>query len=276
MTMRNCLLLLLLLSTTAWGQQSVTTYLDVTDMPNAVLYLPPPPDSTSAQFAYDMSQYFWGKSIRNTERGQMAIDDADGSTSHLLEIYSEPIGLSTLGVTMSEAQTPAIYQMMLNALNTGAKGVKLCKNYYQRVRPFQRYNEPVATGESLKQTSYPSGHTNRGWLAALLLVQVNPKAQDAILRRGYEYGQSRVIVGAHWQSDVDAGRVVASACFARLQTDSTFQAEMAAAREEFARLVKLHSAGDAVNGHYDELVGSGRQANGGIDGATERNATRRK
>lgn len=276
MTHRHYLLFLLLLATTVWGQQRASVYLHTADMPNAVIYLPPPPDSTSAQFAYDMSQYYWGKSIRNTERGQMAIDDADSSTSYLLEIYSEPIGLATLGVTMSEECTPAIYNMMSNALETGAKGANLCKNYYQRERPFQRFGEPVATGESLSQMSYPSGHTNRGWLAALLLVQLNHKAQDAILRRGYEYGQSRVIVGAHWQSDVDAARVVASACFARLQTDSTFLAEMAAAREEFAQLIKLHSVGDAVNGHYDELVGSGRRADGGTDGATERHATRRE
>ena len=219
------------------GQHRATAYFHTDEMPNAVNYLPPPPDSASAHFAYDMSQYFWGKSIRDTERGQMAIEDADCSTSHLMEIYSP-----YMGVTLSATSTPAIYTMMSNALHTGGKGVSRCKNHYQRVRPFQRYGEEVATGESLGQTSYPSGHTNRGWLAALLLVEVNPAAQDAILKRGYEFGQSRVIVGAHWQSDVDAGRVVASACFARLHTDSTFLSQMAAAKAEYQVLSKSASA----------------------------------
>ena len=222
------LLLIALLAVVSHGQQRATAYFHTAEMPNAVNYLPPPPDSTSAQFAYDMTQYYWGKTMRDTERGLLAIDDAHCSTSHLLEMYSECIGLR-----LSKSTTPAIYTMMANALTTGSKGVSVCKEHYQRVRPFQRFGEPVASGETLGQTSYPSGHTNRGWLAALLLTEVCPQAQDAILRRGYEYGQSRVIVGAHWQSDVDAGRVVASACYARLHTDSTFLAEMAAARVEF-------------------------------------------
>ena len=38
------------------------------------------------------------------------------------------------------------------------------------------------------------------------------------MARGYMYGESRVIVGAHWQSDVDAGRLVASVAYAKLHT----------------------------------------------------------
>ncbi len=232
MNARNCLsIVLLLTSMAAMSQQRATAYFSTDEMPNAVNYLPAPPDTVSAQFAYDMSRYFWGKSVRNTPRGQMAVADADCSTSHLLEIYSE-----YMGITLSKTTTPAIYTMMKNALETGGKGVTRCKKYYQRVRPFQRYGEPVASDETLSQTSYPSGHTNRGWLAALILVEINPAAQDAILRRGYEFGQSRVIVGAHWQSDVDAGRVVASACFARLHTNATFLSELEAAKQEFLSL----------------------------------------
>ena len=234
-------------ATVTHAQQYATAYFHTAEMPNAVNYLPPPPDSTSAHFAYDMSQYYWGKSIRDTERGQMAIEDADCSTSHLLEIYSP-----YMGIPLSKTTTPSIYKMMSNALTTGGKGVSLCKSYYQRVRPFQRYGEPVASGESLGQTSYPSGHTNRGWLAALLLVEVNPDAQDEILARGYEFGQSRVIVGAHWQSDVDGGRVVASACFARLHTDSTFLSEMAAAKEEYQIMKKSVSAN--LHNHPDMII----------------------
>ena len=94
------------------------------------------------------------------------------------------------------------------------------------------------SGESLGETSYPSGHTQKAWSAALLLIEVCGDNQDAILKRAYEYGQSRVIVGAHWQSDVDAGRVVASACYARLHNSPEFLAEMAAAQAEYAELTK--------------------------------------
>lgn len=219
---------LVLAQITVSAQMRADAYYHTDEMPNAVNYLPPPPDSVNAAFAYDMSQYFWGKSIRDTERGAMAIADADCGIKHLCEIFSEPFGLE-----LSEENTPAIYLMLSNAISTANKGSSKCKNYYKRVRPFQLYNEPVASGETLSQTSYPSGHTLRGWVMALLLVEINGDNQDAVLQRGYEFGQSRVIVGAHWQSDVNAGRVVGGACFARLHNSPEFRAEMAAAQAEY-------------------------------------------
>ena len=47
------------------------------------------------------------------------------------------------------------------------------------------------------------------------------------------YGESRVIVGAHWQSDIDAARLAASAAYARLHTSERFLEQMRRARQEF-------------------------------------------
>jgi acid phosphatase (class A) len=84
-----------------------------------------------------------------------------------------------------------------------------------------------------KNGSYPSGHTILGWSSALLLSEINPDRADTILARGYMYGESRVIVGAHWQSDVDAGRLAASAAYARLHTSDRFLEQMRRARLEY-------------------------------------------
>ena len=59
--------------------------------------------------------------------------------------------------------------------------------------------------------SYPSSHAAAGWAVALVLSELNPDRAEPILKRGYEYGQSRVIAGYHYQSDVDAARLAASA-----------------------------------------------------------------
>ena len=48
------------------------------------------------------------------------------------------------------------------------------------------------------------------------------------------YGESRVIAGYHWQSDVDAARLAASVAYAKLHTSDRFLEQMAAARKEFA------------------------------------------
>jgi acid phosphatase (class A) len=57
---------------------------------------------------------------------------------------------------------------------------------------------------------------------------------EAILSCGYSYGQSCVICGVHWQSDVTAGRVIGAAVVAMLHSDPVFSAQLAAAKEELA------------------------------------------
>ena len=58
------------------------------------------------------------------------------------------------------------------------------------------------------------------------------------MSRGYQYGESRVIVGAHWQSDVNAGYLAASIAYAKLHTSERFLKQMAKARKEFQKLTK--------------------------------------
>ena len=84
--------------------------------------------------------------------------------------------------------------------------------------------------------SFPSGHTLLGWSSALLMMEINPERANEILARGYRYGENRVVLGAHWQSDTDAARLAASAAYARLHTSERFLEQMKKAREEFKRL----------------------------------------
>ena len=212
------------------GQQR-GAYVGTDLMPDAVNYLPAPPDTLDVMFGRDMHLYYWGKSVRATERGDTALIDANSSLTNLMAIFSAPFGMP-----LSRENTPAIYTLLNNALATTGQGTTKCKRHYQRMRPCNRFHEEPYSSEHFSETSYPSGHTVKGWSMAMLLVEINPSAQDAILKRGYEYGQSRVIVGAHWQSDVDAGRVVAGACVARLHSIPQFLEELAAAQAEYKRL----------------------------------------
>lgn len=68
--------------------------------------------------------------------------------------------------------------------------------------------------------------------ASLILSELVPDRTDAILARGRDFGQSRVVCDVHWQSDVEAGRVIAAGTVARLHAEAAFVADMAAARSE--------------------------------------------
>jgi acid phosphatase (class A) len=143
---------------------------------------------------------------------------------------------------ISAEKTPEIYLLLRDGVITFVKSIIGPKEYYHRTRPFAYHKEgtlmPDAEGMLHQNGSFPSGHTLRGWAAALLLLEINPDRAEELLTLGYQYGQSRVISGYHWQSDVDASRLVAAAAVAKLHTSKRFEKQMKRAKKEFARLAK--------------------------------------
>jgi acid phosphatase (class A) len=91
---------------------------------------------------------------------------------------------------------------------------------------------PAEEAKLSKDGSYPSGHAALGWAWALVLAEASPAQTNVLLARGHAFGQSRVVCGVHWQSDVDAGRLMGSATVARLHADPVFQAQLKAAAAE--------------------------------------------
>jgi hypothetical protein len=57
--------------------------------------------------------------------------------------------------------------------------------------------------------SYPSGHTTYGYTQALVLALLVPQRYQQMIARGAEYGNDRIIMGAHYTMDVLGGRAVA-------------------------------------------------------------------
>lgn len=208
-------------------------YLTVEEMPSSLAILMSMPADTTARFAYDREQYEWGKSIRNTPRGKMAISDAYVDSTYLDRTFSEAFGRP-----ITKKATPVLYKLLSKATNdAGGLSTSEAKAYYHRVRPFVYWNEHTSVPDTEKDLinngSYPSGHTAIGWCVALILADINPARATEILKRGFEYGQSRVIVGAHYQSDVDAGRVMGAAAFVALLSNPEFVKDLEAARAEF-------------------------------------------
>lgn len=57
--------------------------------------------------------------------------------------------------------------------------------------------------------SFPSGHTTYGTVESLLLAILVPERYQQMIVRGAEYGDDRIILGAHYAMDVIAGRTLA-------------------------------------------------------------------
>ena len=213
-----------------------TVYVFLNDMPDAGIYLPPPPDMLSPQYADDFAQWQWGKTVRPTDRGQQANDDSQWGIKGMIRVHQE-----TLGFEITKEKTPAIYKLLYNVLWTENLSTHNAKRKYMRTRPFAQYNEHTwgrfdNERELRFNGSYPSGHTALGWATALVLSEMVPELQDTLLRTGFQYGESRVIVGAHYQSDVDAGYLCGSTAVAVMHASEYFQKDLAAARKEYCKI----------------------------------------
>ena len=214
----------------------VTLYFSADEMPDLIKCLPAPPDTLGTDFVNDIMRYMWGKAQRNDSvRAAIVFQDAVWNYDSLFALFNVPFGLE-----ISKEGTPEIYKLLVNSLSTiDATRIKP-KAFYHRKRPFERFHEHMLTryeeAELSGEGSYPSGHSQRGYATALLLSEINPDNADTIMARGYLYGESRVIAGAHWQSDVDASRLCGAIGLSRLHTNHAFLEQLEKAQNEFQRL----------------------------------------
>ena len=206
-------------------------YLDPKALPDSLALLPPPPAVGTAAKAAD-EEAFKASLATPEPRWTLAASDADlTSWAHIIASF-EPI----VGTSLSDGSKPNTEMLLRRSITDAALSTYKAKNYYQRERPFVENNastcQPQDEPALRKDGSYPSGHTAIGWMLALVLTELFPGQQDAILQRGYDYGQSRVVCRAHWMSDTVSGRTISAATFARLQSDPVFQAQLALAKSE--------------------------------------------
>jgi acid phosphatase (class A) len=224
----------------AWGQTAAVKeihpgilegYLAEVELPNSLKLLPPPPQEGSAAFARDREASRESFELRGSARWDQAIADANLAFPAATKAFS-----GVLGFEITEDETPHLYLLLRRTLTDAGLSTYTAKNHYQRKRPFMLNHQPIGTPDEeeglRKDGSYPSGHTAVGWAWALILCEIVPDRTDATLARGYAFGQSRVICNVHWQSDVDAGRIMGAAAVARLHADRDFLADLARAKAE--------------------------------------------
>jgi acid phosphatase (class A) len=131
------------------------------------------------------------------------------------------------------AKLPATAQLFKDLRNEDSVAAKRAKTFFARTRPWAADTtlHPCPNDDAVK-SSYPSGHSTMGYAAAAVLANLVPSKAQTILARSSDYAESRLVCGAHYRSDTEAGHVLATAMVDKLMGKSDFQRELEAARAE--------------------------------------------
>jgi acid phosphatase (class A) len=222
-----------------------------------IALLPPPPAADSPAGHQDLQAVLQAQRDARTHGGiAHAIADARPSCGQFADV---------LGPGLTGQSDAAALAFLDRAAHQGSSIINPAKNYWKRARPFavdaqvERLADvaPDATAgcsepgpphplsekqrnkqaarkaqkeQELAHSSYPSGHAAFAAVCAILLSDMVPGKRAQLFARAADFDHSRLIVGAHFPTDLDAGRVAGTIAAALMMQNAAFQRDYAAAR----------------------------------------------
>lgn len=219
-----------------------TGYLAAGDVPDAVRILPPPPAAGSGRAADDTAIFQATRALKGQPRWDLATRDADLRPAHAIAAFA-----CSLGVALDAPNAPTLMTLIGRSGLDARSIVDPPKDHYARPRPYQAAKDAAATcvAQSLwlgKSPAYPSGHAAASWAWGLILAELAPDRATEVLMRARSIGESRIVCGVHYLSDVEAGRDAGAALVARLHANPGFRADLVKARAEIAAARAAHHA----------------------------------
>lgn len=219
--------LLLLLCHSAGGEEArylSPARIDLTQL------LAPPPAGGSVEEQQDLAAVLEVQRRRSPEDVREAKADAEVSVLRFAAV---------LGPGLTVARVPRTAALIQQVGREASAIVQVAKQHWQRPRPFEVSSEVRPVVEVPRNGSYPSGHAVFGNLTAIVLASMVPEKRVELFRRGWRYGENRIVAGLHFPSDTEAGRIAAAAFAAVLFQDPAFKAEFAAAKAELRAALGL-------------------------------------
>jgi acid phosphatase (class A) len=205
-----------------------------------VALLPPPPAADSPAQRADL------QAVLDAQRAARA----DGSVAHAVADAEPSCGRfsDVLGDVLAPKSNARLLAFLNQAARDGASISGPAKQYWKRTRPYAYSGEVEAladmsagrkaapgmdsdkAADALAHSSYPSGHATFGTVCAILLADMVPEKREALFARGRDYAHSRLIVGAHFPTDLEAGRIAGTVAAALLLQNASFRRDLAEAR----------------------------------------------
>ena len=143
-----------------------------------------------------------------------------------------------MGPWFTPENLPLTAQLLKKAEKDSKYYSETAKSTYGRKRPkfASPKVKPLLDGQ--EEPSYPSGHATRGMMMAMILSQLSPENEPALMKKGWELGWDRVIAGVHYPSDVVAGRVLGKSIARAMMANPAFKQDFEKAKAEVAEAKK--------------------------------------
>jgi acid phosphatase (class A) len=191
--------------------------------PDFAALLAPPPSPGSAEQKYDLAEVV---SVHQ-----------DCPSNEIAAAMSQDNGVSifyftpAIGNVFQPGKLPVTEAFLQRVHEDAETVVDDAKNYWKRPRPYV-IDPGLASGKLAKSFSYPSGHSTESMVLALVLADLFPDRQNAIIATARDIGWHRVEIARHYPTDIYAGRVLAQAIIREMKRNPIFQKDLAKAKAE--------------------------------------------
>jgi acid phosphatase (class A) len=105
------------------------------------------------------------------------------------------------------------------------------KFQYNRTRPYM-LDARIKNLNDTKFQAYPSGHSSASYVAAFVYQELLPESKDLFVKNAFDMAYSREIIGVHYPSDSEAGRIFARQFVNELLKNEAFKKELIEVKKE--------------------------------------------
>jgi acid phosphatase (class A) len=222
----SALLWLFILSITSLAhaeKATITPYVTKNDV-DIIKFLPDPILPGSEDDLMEQKKIIDLQKSSTPERIKRANDDV---TETVFAMYG-----SVMGDQFTAERLPITAHFFARIGKCEGAVINPAKEQFHRIRPFLANTQIKALVKEAKSGSYPSGHTTRATMMAIVLSDLFPDKRALIFSRNDDYAMSRVIGGMHYFNDLQAGQRAGTAIASLLFTRDDFKADLEAARQE--------------------------------------------
>ena len=228
--MLRSLLCLLILSLTVSVHAADKPYLTHEQL-NILPFLPKPVANGSQEDKAQQALVIAAQKTATAERVALANRDAEETVYAMFD--------RVMGERFKPEALPLTTQLFARLGETEDAVIDPVKAHFGRIRPYLNNPEIKAQVKPSKSGAYPSGHTSRSKMMAIILSVMVPEYQDAIFARAEDYAFSRIVGGMHYPDDLEGGRLAGTVIAATLLADGAFRQDMQSAKTELRKVLGL-------------------------------------